>query len=57
MKTEVKDENNRIDFDQLGVQCVKKIDALKSLEERQKANVDPFRSKLITFTMINDQTF
>lgn len=40
-------ESTIIRFQHLGIQCVKKIDIIKSLEIREKKQIDPFGSELI----------
>lgn len=42
-----KDQDNRVVFSDLGIQCVKKKEIQSSLKARSDVNVDPFNSKYV----------
>lgn len=51
VKAEI-NESTVLKFRHLGIQCVKRVDVVKSLEIREKNQVDPFGSKLIYVSRI-----
>lgn len=41
---------SKISFQNIGIQCVKKKDIIKSLNERERLTVDPFKSMFIFYS-------